>query len=61
MVIGSEGQIDAINPLDKDRGIRPGSGSRQSRDLQVDGKKLVIRQHIKKIRPKKTSLFYLST
>ena len=30
--------------MDKDRGIRPGSGSRQSRDLPVDGKKLVIRQ-----------------
>ena len=33
--------------LDKDWGIRPGSRSRQSRDLPVDGKKLVIRQHIK--------------
>ena len=34
--------------LDKDWGIRLGSGSRQSRDLLVDGKKLVIRRPIKK-------------
>ena len=34
--------------LDKDCGIRPGSGSRQSFDLPVDGKQLVIRQPIKK-------------
>ena len=34
--------------LDKDWGIRPGSRSRQSRDLPVDGKKLVIRQPTKK-------------
>ena len=29
-------------PLDKDLGLIPSSGSRQSRDLPVDGKKLVI-------------------
>ena len=34
--------------LDKDWGIKPGSRSRQSRDLLVDGKKLVIRRPIKK-------------
>ena len=32
----------------KNWGIRPGCGSRQSRDLPVDGKKLVIRWPIKK-------------
>ena len=34
--------------LDKDWGIRLGFGSRQSRDLPVDSKKLVKRQPIKK-------------
>ena len=34
--------------LDNDWGKRLGSGSRQSRDLPVDGRKLVIRQPIKK-------------
>ena len=34
--------------LDKGSGIRPGLESRQSRDLPVDSKKLVIRQTIKK-------------
>ena len=33
--------------LDLNSDIRQGSGSRQSRDLPVDGKKLVIRQPIK--------------
>ena len=37
-----------VNSLDKDGGTRLGSGSRQSRDLPVDSKKLVTRQPIKK-------------
>ena len=35
-------------PLEKDRGIRLGSESRQSSNLPVDGKKLVIMLPIKK-------------
>ena len=34
--------------LDKDWGIRQGSGSKQSRDLPLDGKKLLVRWLIKK-------------
>ena len=34
--------------LDKDQSIKPGLESRQSRDLPVDSKKLVIRRPIKK-------------
>ena len=30
------------SPLDEDRDVKPGSLSRQSRDLPVNGKKLVI-------------------
>ena len=54
-LVGFEGQIrlevDKVLfvPLAKDRGIRLGSESRQSRDLPVDGKKLVIMLPIKKI------------
>ena len=44
------GKTSEINSLDKDWGIRPGSGSRQSRDLTVDGKKLVIEKYKKSIR-----------
>ena len=37
-----------IPPTPTDWGLSLGSGSRQSRDLQVDSKKLVIRQLINK-------------
>ena len=41
-----EGRISDTS-LDMDSGLRTGSRSRQSRDLPVDGKKLLIRRPIK--------------